>query len=376
MRWLASRDLPFTEPAGWLQEQVDAECAAMWLDEDNHMQWASRDVLDRQGAVLTYTSARDVEKIDWEQRRRALARGVWVNYTSPEVRSLLGGFRQNCWENDSIDLAPGESETIIVQIPEDEDWVSVDLNSYIMGQNMTPAHLRIGSKHGGTQYTETSSGESGQTWAQFIDCTMTRTGLRSISVYYAPWRNLGNVRVKSAIPDLRADNAPKANISPWHSGNAALRIRSRARTVWVEGERSLAGGEIGPARFTHDVGWRVQNMHIVDGVGQLLSWLADVVQDSTKPWITGITVAHDPRLQIGDKIRIRESAITGITFEMIVQDRDADLTEMVDTIKGRVTSVTVDYNPGPSNRDWTTRTDPIAGTPTTPARDWTREVTG
>ena len=376
VRWLASRDLPFTEPAGWLQEQVDAECAAMWLDEDNHMQWVSRGVLDNQAPVMTYTSVRDIEKIDWEQRRRALARGVWVNFESPEVRSLLGGFRQNCWENDSIDLAPGESETIIAQIPEDEDWISVDLDPVILTQWTQPSWLRNGSKFGGTQYTETASGETGQTWAQFVDCTMTRMGLRNISVYYAPWRTLGNVRVKSAIPDLNADNAPSASLAAWHSGKAALRIRSRAKTVWVDGERSLQGGEIGQARFTHDAGWRVQNMHIVDGVGELLSWLAVVVRESTKPWITGITIAHDPRLQIGDTIRIRDTAVTGIDFDMVVQDRDADLTEMVDTIKGRVTAVRTLYNPGPSNRDWTTRTDPIAGTPTTPARDWTREVTG
>src|SRR5699024_8937895 len=117
VRWLASRDLPFTMPSEWLAEQVDAECAAMWLDEDNDMQW--------------------------EQRRAHMARSVWVNYKQPNVRSLLGGFRQNCYENDGIDLAPGEEEYVAVAIPDDEDWIAIDLNSSIMTQTMTPAQLRM-----------------------------------------------------------------------------------------------------------------------------------------------------------------------------------------------------------------------------------------
>lgn len=374
VRWLASWDMPFTEPAQWLGEQVDAECACMWLDEDNHMQWASRGVLEAQSVATTITSVRDVDDIQWERRRSSLARGVWINYAEPKIRTY-SEFRNNAWETDSIDLAPGEAETVTVSIPDDEDWISVDLNSSLMTPAMAPWQLRIGSKHGGTQYTETASGETGQTWAQFVDYTLTRDGLRTFSVYFAPWANLGNVRVKSAIPNLNdKDTRPSANIDGWHSGNAAVRIRSRGITQWTEGERSLTAGTIGPARLTHDVGRRVQNMHIVDSVGELLSWLRGEVMVTTKPRITGLTIAHDPRLQIGDKIRIRDTAITGVDFDVLIQQRDLNVTDMTETIQGRVTVVRVDVPNGPLVTDWTSRYEPGGHTPITPESNWDREA--
>lgn len=373
VRWLASRDLPFTMPSEWLAEQVDAECATMWLDEDNHMQWASRGALEKQAPVRTITSVIDVDDIQWEQRRAHMARSVWVNFKQAEVRSLLGGFRQNCWETDSIDLAPGEAEDVAVSIPDDEDWIGVDVNSTLMTQTMTPAQLRMGSKHGGTQYTETSRGETGQTWAQFIDYRLTRQGLRNFNVYFAPWTNLRGVRVKSAIPNLNdRDTAPSANISAWHSGNPAVRIRSRGKTTWVEGERSLMAGDIGPARYTHDVDWRVQNMHIVDGVGHLLSWLRAQVGDTTKPRVTGLTIAHDPRLQVGDKIRIRDTEITGIDFDMLIQQRDVNVGDMTETIEGRVTIARTEWTHTASAPP-ESRLEPGGSTALTRDAEWDRE---
>ena len=337
--WKAYPDLPWVNPSEWLAEQVDAECASMWLDEDGVMQWAGRGVLDSQSVAQTVTTDLDVDAVAWESRRRSMARGVWVQLEDPSVRRLLGGPRQNCWDTDNIDLGPGESETVTVTIPDDEDWLGIDLAPVVLTQWTQESWLRSGSKFGGTQYQESSSGAPGQTWALYVDCTMTRRGLRNIDVFYAPWSNLAaNQRVKSAIPDLNADNAPASSLASWHAGRAALRIRSRGITTWVEDERSLVAGTIGPSRYNHDVGRRVQRVSDAnDPVGDLLSWLRTVVS-STNPTVTGLVLSHDPRRQVGDKVRVQDRHVTGLWFDVIVQQRTADLADMTDTITGRVTA--------------------------------------
>lgn len=365
--WKASPDMPWVNPSEWLAEQVDAECAAMWLDEDGSMQWAGRGVLDAQAVAQTVTTDLDVDSVAWESRRRSMARSVWVQLEDPSVRRLLGGPRQNCWEDGSLDLGPGESETVTVPVPDDEDWLGIDLAPVLLTQWTQESWLRSGSKYGGTQYTESTSGAPGQTWAAYVDCTMTRRGLRNVDVYYSPWASLAsNQRVKSAIPDLNADNSPPTSLASWHAGRPALRIRSRGLTTWVEDERSLMAGAIGPSRYNHDVGRRVQRVSdSTDPVGDLLSWLRTVVS-STNPTVTGLVLSHDPRRQIGDKVRVQDRHVTGLWIDVLVQQRDADLDEMTDSISGRVTA-------------WGTVTGlslhtPAGPTALTPASNWNREA--
>lgn len=337
--WRASWDMPWVSPSEWLAEQVDAECAAMWLDEDGSMQWAGRGVLDAQSVAQTVTTDLDVDSVAWESRRRSMARSVWVQLEDPSVRRLLGGPRQNCWEDGSLDLGSGESETVTVTIPDDEDWLGIDLAPVALTEWTQESWLRSGSKFGGTQYQESTSGAPGQTWAIYVDCTMTRRGLRNVDVYYSPWASLpSDRRVKSAIPDLNADTAPASALASWHAGRPALRIRSRGLTAWVEDERSLMAGAIGPSRYNHDVGRRVQKVsESTDPVGDLLSWLRTVVS-STNPTVTGLVLSHDPRRQIGDKVRVQDRHVTGLWIDVLVQQRDADLDDMTDSITGRVTA--------------------------------------
>ena len=374
--WRATRDLPYENVAEWLQGQVDAECAAAWLDEDGNFQWAGRGVLEGQSVVNTITSVRDVDDIQWESRRSALARSVWVQYLEANIRNSTAGAIWNVWDTDSVDLGRGEEEEIIVSVPGDEDWVGLDTNSDAITRYTEPRHLRNGSKHGGTLYEDVNH-EPGQTWASFLTCTMTRVGLRAVKVYLQSWStNPVGHRIKTAIPDLRDLGTSYTNLSPWHSGNPAVRLRTNTLVKWIDGERSLNAGTVGPARYTHDVGWRVQSVGDYDGVGELMSWLRTQVMATTRPRVTGLTIEHDPRHQIGDKLRVQETAITGVDYDQLIQQRTVTIsaTEFSETISGRSTVVRLDIPNGPLNTDWTSRHEPGGPTPITPSSDWTREA--
>ncbi len=353
--WTASRDMPWVDPATWLREQVAAECAAMWLDEDGVMQWAGRGVLEAQSPAQTVTSHLDVDDVTWESRRSALAKRVWMQFLEPSQRVMLGGPRITVHATDSIDLGPGETEVAVVPIPDDEDWIGVDYNSALMGPTTTPAQLRVGSKHGGTRYTDDDA-ESGQVWDLYVGYSVVRAWLRAlkITVSTLPAMPAGQ-RYKSAIPVLTD------KLESWHNRAPAIIVRAKSVVTWLAGEKTIAAGSVGQARYDHSVGWRVQGD---DMLSDLLLWIRDVVSAS-RPTITGAVLAHDPRRQVGDVIKIRDEHVTGMWWDLLITERTTDTEAFTDTLGGRLTAW------GEING----LSMPVPAGPTvhTPVTDWTRE---
>lgn len=367
--WSGTRDMPYENAAEWLAEQVDAECSAMWLDEDGVMQWAGRGVLEEQQSVNTVTSVRDVDDIQWESRRRSLARSVWLNYEEAHVdMDLIGSTRKTCWDSSTVDVPPGEANAEItnVTVPGDQDWISVDLNPHNpAADGSLNSHLE-GSTYGGTQYRVNDAEE--QSWALFCAATMKRQGLRNFEIkFWASGGMSSAYRVKTTYPKL--ENAFMAVVL-----DAELNLRARAITTWIKGERSVNAGSIGPARYTHDVGWRVQTVGSSDGLGDLISYLKTAVS-STRPRVTGLQIAHDPRHQVGDLITVQDQHVTGMEIVMLIQQRDIDVDDFTEKITGRVVAAykMQDLNAnGPYDRY--SLHEPGGHTPITPESDWTRKA--
>lgn len=325
--WHSSRGLQWTAPSDFLQDQLLAECSTMWLDEDGIMQWAGRGVLDEQPVSQTITSTLQVDDVKWAAARRSLGRSVHLQHLEPNVRSTTGGHRVDLWEDGSSDLASGEQDILTINIPGDEDWVSVDLNTRLMSASTTPALLREGSWHGGAYYRDVD-GETSEGWAVGITAGFVRLALRSWQMTVASWTsNPSGYRIKTVIPKTGD------KLGEMHDGKPALRIRGKAKITWVEAEKSRSAGATGPARYNHDASWHVQGI----AVDELLVWLAGVVS-STNPIVTGLELEHDPRRQVGDKIRVEDRHVTGVWVEVLVQERATDTGDFTDTISGRITA--------------------------------------
>lgn len=326
--WTALWTRSWVSVADELADQVDAECAAMWLDEDGAAQWAGRGVLEAQGVAQTVTTTLDVDDVQWESRRRSMARSVWINYERASIdMGWQGQLTRNLWSADDIDLGPGETEVHTVATPDDEDWLQVDTTPHkVAAWGRSFDFYNRGSIYGGTRYNA-GDGE-GQVWEPFIGTTINRVNSTTLEV--TVWTDAsipGHQRTKTVMPK---DNNAFSRLN-----NPSLVVRGRARTKWVQGEQSVMAGTLGPARYTHDVGRRVQTNS--NGIANLLNWLKGVVS-STNPTVTGLVLSHDPRRQIGDKVRVQDRHVTGLWFDVLVQQRDADLDEMTDSISGRVTA--------------------------------------
>ena len=354
--WIAARDVVSEDPAQWLGEQVDAECAAMWLDEDGVMQWAGRGVLDSLSVAQTVTSDLDVDDIQWQSRRRALAKSVVLTWDQPRVdMGWQGRTNRTLWEDDSVEVGPGETETIPVSVPSDQDWIGVDLSPHhITGYGHTAAYYTEGSIFGGTQVRASDSED--QAWAGFVACTMSKDGARDYTITYGAWSSMsGSHRLKSSFPTTTTAFV--------RSGAAALALRSQARLIWAEREQSMGAGANGLSTYTHTVGWRVQDS--TGNVNNLLTFLAGVMSSRT-PTVTGLVLSHDPRRQVGDKIRVQDRHVTGRWVDVLVQQREVDVDDMTESISGRVTAsgaiagLNLQHPAGPTAltpvTDWTKRT--------------------
>lgn len=353
----ASRDIYLDDAAEWTQEQVDAECAQAWLDEDGVMQWAGRGILEAQGVAQTVTSG--IRDVQWEIRNRRLSRNLSITFDVPQVSmGLQGRASRVLWEGSSSDLAGGETDVTLVNVPADEDWFSVDTapgHVYEWGKSWE--YYAIGSKYGGTQYVAASSDAA--VWAPFLNCTMTYLNARAYEVSFGPWASIPSThRVNSKAPTSTTGDAA--------SGRPMLVMRGRAKATWREVESLTQVNAAGRGTYAHHVGWRVQNQ--AGAVTALRVWMSNVVGGEPLPIVT-LTLAHDPRRQIGDKLRIQDQGITGLDWDQLAQERTIriDASTFTDTISGRLTLVRTTPAPG-------TRLTPAGHTALTPASNWNREV--
>lgn len=353
--WKASRDLPWDYAGDWLAEQVDAECAAMWLDEAGHLQWAGRGVLDAQPVAATVTSELAVDDIQWESRRSSMARSAWVDALDPFV-TAWSGTNVEVWSTDSVDVGADDEVVSKASVPGDEDWIAVDSSSTLITDW---GYHPSGSQHSGTYYKAADGIQDGGGWAIAFTNTISSHGLREWRVTTTGFGNIpATHRIRTVKP--QADDA----FVRVDGGRDGLLLRARAKVTWSDVERSVTAGSVGPPRYSTDVGWRVQSIgpgH--DAIGALLSFLKDVVS-STNPTVQGLTLEHDPRRQVGDKIRIEDPLVSGVWIELICGDITTDCGDFTDEINGRIT----DWGDLPVSLP-----SPSGWTQMTPPTDWNRE---
>lgn len=355
--WSESRDIVSEDVAEWTAAQVDAECAIAWLNEDGYMQWAGRGVLESQPVAQTVTSALDFDDDQWEASRRHLAKRAVVTYLSPRVnRGWNGATTVTLWKDDGVDVVANEPETISLAVPADQDWVGVDLvPHHVKLWNQSWDYYSNGSTFGGTQFDKFD--DANQTWALYLNCTMTRTGPRDYEILYAAWTTLSpSQRIKSSFP--------ASTTAFMRTGGAVLNLRAKAQIIWTERETSATAGTVGVAEDRVDVGWRVQNIGAPTAIANLRAFRASVAAAPTA--VDTVILAHDPRRQIGDKIRVEDRHVNGWWKELLVQQRDINLGAFTDQVTGRVVAQ------GPIAG--LSLPTPAGHTALTPASNWTRSV--
>ena len=306
----ASPAIPPTPAIDLLKEQAEAELAAMWIDEDGVLQWRNRERLRDQPVRAAYTSRTSLMGLSWSMDSQATRRKVSVKYRLPATRrSLTHSIK--AWQGSEAEIRVGEVHEEFVEPGQDEDWIDVDGTLvYLTPDNISAFNSGRGSWQGiqnlnakGEQSTATGT----NTTSTFRAVTPGKWAY-TLKVLSLP---AGVDRVKLATDE------DDGRIAPTYRGEALPIIRCRAKITWADVTAQAA--PTGPSwaqDLDHDASWWVQSeaeaQKLADEIGDQLT--------RTTPQVESVTLIGDPRLQLGDRIRVEDQDITGLCVVGVVSE--------------------------------------------------------
>ena len=302
------------EPAiDLLAKWSEAECAAFWLDESGVLQWRNRVAFTNGQVVWEGDSTNDLLDLSWSHDVQGAANAAVVEYKDVAIQRSNKS-RMKVWEGSGQTMEPGDVMEDIVSPPADEVWIKVDGTPQVLQADWSQKAFNkaYGSWVGFTPYD--SDGEPapggpdvGYTYdVKFLDSQTWKITQR--------WDG----KVPAGINHIRMQ-APgeESLVKPqWQGQNLPLlRAQMRLKMSDVKFTADVGGPSTSPD-LSHDAGWWVQTEA---QARSLAYWLAQRMA-SPLPVVDGVDIVPNPRLQLGDKIRVRDTHRTGLLVTGVVTE--------------------------------------------------------
>lgn len=301
-----------------LEEQSEVECAAVWIDEDGILRWLGHQRMVDGPIVRTLTSSdlADAEiRVDSQDVRRQVTGTytTWATKTTKTSRIIV-------YEGPKDELEAGDHAEQIISPPDDEEWVMVDSTPREVWGNIgtTYFNLGYGSYHGWTALKTDgdeipfAAGDGENQWA-----------FGRIAPGAWKWEFTVN-KLPSGADRLKTSTRSEETqyVKATYRGRGLPLLRAMGRATSVEDV--YTPGATGPSwapDLEVDFGWWVQHRsQVVTKVQRIANELR-----KSRATLSGVEALPDPRLQLGDKIRITEASRTGISVVGIVTSVPHDI---------------------------------------------------
>lgn len=279
-----------------LIEIAQATCRVFWWDEDGVFHWDTARRLLEAPPVVTLTSRDDLLDLSWSESLADTHSRVNVDYKTPVMRGANEPII-DLWQARGETLEPGSSIDTIISVPDDEDWMIPHLGLRDVGlEGLLQFNRGRGSWYGGIVGSDPAQ------WAQ-ADGTITATIQRITDQAFklrVSWAGTVPV-IQRTLPD----DVTSSLAGSRRSFDLPI-LRGRGKTVWVHENAFYGNGPAAASEYIHPAGkWVGENPA---PVGEFLAeWLT-----VPRPKARGIRVLHDPRLQVGDVVRVRDEHAHGI----------------------------------------------------------------
>ncbi|MEX3600481.1 hypothetical protein [Kocuria carniphila] len=296
-----------------LTQWSKAECAAMWIDEDGVFQWRNRNKFTAGPVAATVTSSTDLLDLTWSHDVQGARRQTTVEYKDVAAQWSKRS-RMVVWQGSGQTMEPGDSMEEFITAPEDEAWVGIDTSPQLFQAETSKQAFNKGqgSWVGFVGY-DADGNENGNgkyvgyayniDWVTEATLKLTQTWLGS-----AP-TGVDNIK-------LQTRDGGTALKPQWQGMNLPV-FRAQTKLMFADATRAAnVGGPRNAPDLEHSTGWWIQNRTTAT---DLAFWLAQQTV-KPRPVVEGVEIMPDPRLQLGDKIRVHDTHRTGLRITGVITE--------------------------------------------------------
>lgn len=290
-------------------EIADATCRAYWWDEDGTLNWMPGDILLARQPRHELTSLDSLVDLGWSEsitdthRRVVVERDVAaINFrTTPSA---------TVWQGGGDTMASNEVTEEIVTPPPDEDWVGVDTQPVRSHANHDLINRATRSVVGGIRTDGTSwrwGNVDGMLTVNFSTITQTAWKITHTTTTLPPGQSM-----QLSFPDR---DATTTLWQRWRDEKLPL-IRAYAKVSWAPDSVTAGAGPVTSGDYVHDGGrWLRGYMESTPQAmaNFLASWLC-----VPRAVAEGVRVVHDPRVQVGDVVTVRDEHAHGVVLTALV----------------------------------------------------------
>lgn len=277
-----------------LKEQAEAECAAMWIDEQGVFRWVDRETLAESEPVATLTALNDIYDIGWDSSAKGVRSGVVVESDQWDInRSDYSN--QELWDGTAASLEPRQKHVEFAEPETDVEWFGVDESVRLAGSWAGPAdyfNRGIGTYSGGI-VEDDGTEEWAQNGSSGFTSTLERVGLFT-------YKFLTSAGIYPSSKNLKMSTVSKETDSKVRSSFRGINLPILRGKVRAEATprrtRGITKGPANAAELVHDVRSWVQHP---DSLRNLANWLAAWVT-TPRPVVSDVDVVPDTRRQLGD----------------------------------------------------------------------------
>lgn len=323
-----------------LKAQAEAEISALWIDEDGRLQYRDRASLLSGSVVKTLTSKRDLLGLSWSTDSQDARRKVTVKYRDAAV-SITRRSTLVAYEGQKEELHEGEDQEVFIEPPEDEEWLMVDSTPRTILSDFNADKFNSGE---GSFVGFTGLNKDGDEYA-FFDGSAADYRMTFELVGARAWRTTLSIpkmppNVDRVITQSRSED--NSQIKRAYRGRGLPLLRCMGKGKWTDQE--VTPGITGPSwatDLTHDAEWFIQSR--ADALA-LANEIAQATADPL-PVFESIPIRPDPRLQLGDTVRVQDPDITGLSITGVVcgVDQSVKAGEHTMTVSLIVTKVDAAY---------------------------------
>lgn len=307
---LASPRIDDRDALDVLAEIAEATCRAFWWDEDGVFQWHPGDVLLSRDPAHTITSLDSLIDLGWSESLRDTYRAVTVSYKGPSV-TMSRSPNVPIWQGYGASLESGQIVEEIASPSTTEEWIMPQWSPTVAGGAFVNEHNHGRRSVWGGVVSDGTTTE----WAwisNVLTLAFQPIGNLAMKYIYAAGSVPAGSSVQLAFPN---DDALSALWGRWRNEKLPL-IRAYGRVDWVDSSVSAGSGPVAGGDYSHDGGKWVQGIS-GETPGQVAAFLAEYLC-TPRAHANGVRVVHDPRIQVGDVVTVRDEHAHGAELRVLV----------------------------------------------------------